>query len=197
MEKRHLRITMNVITAFSIIACLFFFIYGINTKLFYSEAALEDFLGQFGKWAPIIFIFFQALQVIFPIAPGGIGLLGGALFFGPLMGFFYNYIGICAGSIAAFLISKKYGMAVIQSIFSPKLLKKYMGWTDNKKFNTLFGIAIFMPIAPDDFLCYLAGTTKMKFMQFVTIIILGKPLAIAIYSFGLNVVWKQVAVLIQ
>jgi len=197
MENRKIRKLMNIVMAFATITALAFLIYGIKTDLFYSQAVLGAFLTKSGLWAPIIFIVFQTVQVVFPILPGGIGLLGGILIFGPLTGFTYNYIGICLGSIIAFLISKHYGTPIIESLFRLKLQKKYMSWAENKEFPKLFTIAIFMPVAPDDFLCYLAGTTKMTLKRFTTIILLGKPLAIAFYSFGLNVIFQHLALLVQ
>ncbi|MBK5262357.1 MAG: TVP38/TMEM64 family protein [Peptostreptococcaceae bacterium] len=197
MENRKIRKLINIIMAFATITALAFLIYGIKTDIFYSQAVLGDFLTKFGLWAPIIFIVFQTVQVVFPILPGGIGLLGGVLIFGPLTGFIYNYIGICLGSIAAFLISKHYGTPILESLFSLKLQKKYMSWAGNKEFPKLFTVAIFMPVAPDDFLCYLAGTTKMTLKRFTTIILLGKPFAIALYSFGLSAVFQHLALLVQ
>ena len=56
----------------------------------------------------------------------------------------------------------------------------YEGWLEKgAKFDKFFAVAIFMPVAPDDFLCYLAGLTKMRSSRFLKIIILGKPFAIA------------------
>ena len=47
-------------------------------------------------------------------------------------------------------------------------------------------------MAPDDFLCYLAGTTSMTWRRFTAIILLGKPLSIALYSLGLTVLFQQI-----
>lgn len=195
MKNLGIRKATNIIIAVVTVVSLIFVIYGLKTNLFTSQSVLEAFLNIFGIWAPIIFILFQAIQVVFPILPGGIGLLGGVLIFGPFDGFLYNYIGICLGSIAAFLLAKHYGTHIIESLFSPKLKEKYMKWADNKKFPKLFTLAIFMPVAPDDFLCYLAGTTNMSLGRFATIILLGKPMAIAAYSFGLNVALQHLTVL--
>ena len=54
-----------------------------------------------------------------------------------------------------------------------------------EKFDVLFAAAIFFPFAPDDLLCYLAGLTKMTSRRFLAIILLGKPVSIALYSLGL------------
>lgn len=56
-------------------------------------------------------------------------------------------------------------------MFSEKQLQRYKVWTgENTKFTHLFAIAIFFPVAPDDLLCYLAGTTAMSWRQFICII---------------------------
>jgi len=197
IEKRNILITKNVVFAVGIAICLLFAAYGFQSRIFASQSALEAFLGRYGVFAPVVFILFQAIQVIFPLLPGGIGCLAGTLIFGPVMGFIYNYIGICTGSIAAFLISKNYGTAIMKSFFSSKLQEKYSHWAKSKKFTKMFAAAIFLPVAPDDFLCYLAGTTAMSLKTFVLIILLGKPLALAVYSFGLDAAFDQIAVWVQ
>ncbi|WP_037286541.1 TVP38/TMEM64 family protein [Saccharibacillus sacchari] len=186
MKPFSLRIMMNASTAAGLAACAALAFYGFYTGIFRSQESLGAFLEGFGVWAPLIFVVFQAVQVVIPILPGGIGCVAGILVFGPLAGFIYNYVGICLGSLAAFLLARKYGQPIIESMFSPKVRAKYNHWTEGRRFNNLFAVAIFMPVAPDDFLCYLAGTTKMTFRRFTAIILLGKPLAIAAYSFGLS-----------
>ncbi|CAM3373496.1 MULTISPECIES: TVP38/TMEM64 family protein [Saccharibacillus] len=186
MKSFSMRYMMNATTAAGLAACAACIVYGFYAGLFSSQASLEAFLTGFGVWAPLIFVVFQAVQVVIPILPGGIGCVGGILIFGPLAGFLYNYVGICLGSLAAFLLARRYGRPILDSMFSPKLLAKYKHWTEGRRFNNLFAVGIFMPVAPDDFLCYLAGTTKMTLRRFTTIILLGKPLAIAAYSFGLS-----------
>jgi len=176
---------------FIILLTIAFVIYGLKTNLFSSQLAIKSFLQKFGIFAPIVLVIIQAFQVVIPILPGGIGLLISVLIFGPMQGFIYNYLGICIGSIIAFLLSKQYGTYLIEKLFSSNLKDKYMSWTSNKNFEKLFAIAIFMPVAPDDFLCYLAGTTSMKLSRFSTIIFLGKPLAIAAYTFGLSFGFNQ------
>ncbi|MFC4388061.1 TVP38/TMEM64 family protein [Gracilibacillus marinus] len=192
MNNQLFKIIWHTVTVLGIVATILFFIYGIQTELFYSEQALEDFLNQFGIWAPLFFVFFQFIQVVFPIVPGGIGCLGGILIFGPVMGLIYNYIGICLGSIVAFLIAKKYGDGVLTLLFKPKLRKRYRRWVGDKRFDMFFTFMIFFPLSPDDFLCYLAGTTKMSLTKFTIIILIGKPLPIAVYSFGLEIIFRYI-----
>ena len=178
---------IHVLTIASLLLMLIVYILAWKHGLFTDQNALKSFLDQSGIWAGVIFIFLQILQVIFPIIPGGLGCLAGVLLFGAWHGFLYNYIGICLGSFFAFLIARTYGAGLLKKMFSTRLLEKYGKWTrDQHTFDKMFALAIFLPMAPDDFLCYLAGTTEMKLSVFCLILMLGKPASIALYSLGLE-----------
>lgn len=69
--------------------------------LFDSKEALTSCISRFGWAGPAVFITFQAVQVVIPILPGGLGCLAGVILFGAWKGFWYNYIGICAGSLGS------------------------------------------------------------------------------------------------
>lgn len=188
---------MKSISTAGLILSIALCVYGFHSGLFTSQDKLQSFIAGFGLAGVVVFILLQAVQVVLPILPGGIGCLAGVLLFGAWKGFFYNYIGICGGSVLAFLIAKTYGKSVLRCFFSEKLIRKYEVWTSEKgRFAKLFAIAIFLPVAPDDFLCYLAGTTEMSLPRFTLVILLGKPLAIALYSLGLTAVFTRVTALI-
>lgn len=195
MENRiNAKVLLNLCTAAGLIGCAVLVFYGWRHHLFTSQEALQAYITSFGALGALVFIMFQAVQVVIPILPGGLGCLGGVLLFGPWRGFVYNYAGICVGSIAAFLLAKQYGRPLLTAMFKPGTIAKYESWT-SRRFDALFAAAIFLPVAPDDFLCYLAGTTRMRLGRFTTIILLGKPAAIALYSLGLNVAFQHAAAL--
>lgn len=158
----------------------------LRSGLITNPDALEKFLGKCGIMAPILFILIQAIQVVIPILPGSIGCAFGVMFFGAVWGFIYNYIGICAGSVWAFLVAKHYGTLFVKNVTGDKFYLKYQKFLSKKKqFERIFALLIFLPVAPDDFLCYLAGVSSMTLKRFTVIILLGKPLAIFLYSMGL------------
>jgi len=190
MPNRVNRKLLHLATAVSLFICALLMFYGWHNHLFTSQRALQDYIARFGAMGAVVFMVFQAVQVVFPILPGGLGCLAGVLLFGPWMGFVYNYIGICVGSLAAFLLAKYYGRPLLRSLFGERLLVRYEGWMAKGKFSALFALAIFLPVAPDDFLCYLAGTTPMPLRRFTAIILLGKPGAIALYSLGLTAAFR-------
>ena len=181
-----------ILTAAGIAACVVFFIYGVKNGLFASEEAMAQFLSGLGMWGPFVFVALQVVQVVIPIMPGGISCLAGVLLFGPVWGFLYNYVGICIGSVLAFQIARRFGMPAVERAAGSHKIGRYLNWMENGVFDRLFAAAIFFPAAPDDLLCFLAGVTRMRFRKFLMIILLGKPLSIAIYSLGLTVIFDQI-----
>ena len=181
-----------ILTAAGIAACVVFFIYGVKNGLFASEEAMAQFLSGLGIFGPLAFVALQVVQVVIPIMPGGISCLAGVLLFGPVWGFLYKYVGICIGSVLAFQIARRFGMPAVERAAGSHKIGRYLKWMENGVFDRLFAAAIFFPAAPDDLLCFLAGVTRMRFRKFLMIILLGKPLSIAIYSLGLTVIFDQI-----
>jgi len=161
-------------------------IYFINLGVFKDINALRGLVGNSVILGPIVFILLQILQVVIPIIPGGVSSAAGVLIFGPYLGFVYNYVGISIGSVIIFLLGRRYGKPFILSIISDKTYDKYIGWLDNQsRFEKLFALAIFLPVAPDDALCLMAGLTNMSVKKFTLIILLAKPASIFLYSMAL------------
>lgn len=160
--------------------------------LFTDTEKLQALLEKSGILAPLLFVIVQAVQVVIPIMPGAIGCVFGVVFFGAFLGFVFNYIGICIGSVCAFLLARKYGMMFVQNMTGSKFYNKYQHFLEKEnQFEKMFALLIFLPVAPDDFLCYLAGVSRMRLTRFTTIILLGKPAAILMYSMGLHQVLRM------
>ena len=185
--KRIFQVTTILGTLFLIGLILYF----LSQGYFTDSTKLQTLLNQTGIFAPLLFILLQIFQVIIPIIPGGASSALGIVAFGPIWGFVYNYAGLVIGSILAFLLVKRYGKTFILKVCDQKTYDKYIGWLDKgKKFDRFFAAAIFFPCAPDDILCMIAGLTSMTLKKFSMIIILGKPLALIAYSFGLSEILK-------
>lgn len=174
-----IKLFMVIITIFIIT----FILYGMKIGIFHDKTLLIDYIKKFGVLAPIFFIILQIIQVIFPIVPGGASCLAGVLAFGSIMGFVYNYIGLMIGSCIAYYLAKKYGLALIRKIFKEETVEKYLKYIQKNYFSKIFWISIFLPGLPDDLLCYVAGISGIRFKKFLVILLLGKPIALFMYSF--------------
>lgn len=182
---------LQVVSFTGFALCLLVALWGWQTGVLTSQERLQALVASCGMAGALLFTVFQAVQVVVPILPGGLGCLAGVLLFGPVWGFVYNYVGICIGSLMAFAVARNCGKPLLGLLFSEKTIQRYSHWTEEKgRFARLFALAIFLPVAPDDFLCYLAGTTEMSWGRYTAIILLCKPFAIAMYSLGLTLVWN-------
>lgn len=175
------------------VLCVLAALWGWKTGVLTSQERLQALVASCGAAGALLFTAFQAVQVVVPVLPGGLGCLAGVLLFGPGWGFVYNYAGICIGSLIAFGVARNCGKPLLNLLFSEKTIRRYSCWAEEKdRFARLFALAIFLPVAPDDFLCYLAGTTDMSWRRYTAIILLGKPFAIALYSLGLTLAWRAI-----
>ncbi len=145
--------------------------------------SLQAYIQSFGVFGPLALTFVQAAQVVVPVLPGFLGCIVGSGLFGILGGFLCNYIGISVGSILAFYLAKRFGVTFVKKMISEKRYDKYVAWITKKKHYTLvLWLAILLPLAPDDFLCYFSGLADYPALKFIWIIILAKPWCILAYS---------------
>ena len=178
MLNKIFKVVTIVITIFIIV----FIIYALKEGILSDKEKLIAYIKLFGILAPIFFIILQAVQVVFPVIPGGASCLAGVLAFGPIPGFIYNYIGLVIGSIIAFYLARTYGLMLLEKIFKKDTLNKYLAYINKGIFTKIFFLGILVPGAPDDLLCYVAGISQIRFKLFFIIILLAKPFTLILYS---------------
>lgn len=192
MNELRTKNILRYVSMFGLIICAILAVWAWQSGILTSQQAMSDFVKNAGFWGPALFLILQAVQVVIPILPGGISCLAGVLIFGPWLGFLFNYLGICVGSMLAFLIARHFGRPVLGCLFQHERLSRYDRWMQSRKhLSRWLAIAIFFPVAPDDLLCYLAGTTPISWKTFAAIIWLCKPFSIALYSMFLMFGWTN------
>lgn len=152
---------------------------------FKTVESLQNYIQRYGALGPLMLVFVQAAQVVIPVLPGFLGCAVGSVLYGPWIGFWCNYIGISVGSVIAFFLAKKLGERLLQDLFSGN---KYKKWAEragkSRSYAVFVFLAMLLPMFPDDYICYLTGTTHMTARKFIWIVILGKPWCILAYSLG-------------
>jgi len=185
MSRQAVKKATNFTTLVLIGALIIFSIYGYQKGIFTNRDQLELFIRQSSFWGPLLFIVIQIAQVVIAVIPGGLTCLAGVVFFGPWYGFLYSAVGILIGSCINFYLARRYGEKFIRLFVNDetyeKTRKKFL---TGKKFDVVFTAAILLPCAPDDVLCMLAGLTDMSWRKFLTILFLGRPVTIVVYSLG-------------
>ena len=118
MTKSVERTALQAVSIAGMVICVLVAFWGWRSGILTSQERLAAFVASCGSAGALLFVAFQAVQVVVPILPGGLGCLAGVLLFGPWWGFVYNYIGICAGSLMAFAIARNCGQPLLPLLFS-------------------------------------------------------------------------------
>ena len=180
--KSKSKLILNILTIIGIVSVIFFVYFAVKERWFLDNEILLTKIKSFGLLAPLCFILIQMVQVVLPVIPGGASCLVGVMAFGAVGGFIYNYVGLVLGSICSFLLSRKFGMSIINKLFKEKDIKKALDKINNSKYDLIFFLIILLPGLPDDLFCYISGITKMSLKKFTLIILIGKPLTLLVYS---------------
>ena len=190
MKPKKLKYAATVMTVAPLVILCIYFVKLYFDGVFDSVDTLRVYMDRFGAFAPLVLVLFQGLQVLIPILPGYIGCIAGALLFGPVASFFYNYIGLNLGSMAAYYLARRFGMGIVMLMFSEKTYNKW-----SKKFlaSRSYDWAVFLchalPLLPADFLSYFSGLIRMDQKKFWLLTIVGKPWGIIFYSVLVGIIF--------
>ena len=175
---------IQVLSVLILIATFFFVIWLYKIGILNDQNVLKEFLENQGSLGSITYILIQIIQVVFPVIPGGVTTVVGALVFGPLWGFVVNYIGIIIGSIILFWLSRTYGKKFCLLFMKEETFDKYESKIDDKRgYEIFFIICMLSPISPADVMVMITGLTSMSYRKFISIILICRPLSIVAYSY--------------
>jgi uncharacterized membrane protein YdjX (TVP38/TMEM64 family) len=147
--------------------------YHFLLRLSHDEVLLRQTLQEWGVLGPVIFIVFQAFQVLLSPIPGeATGFLGGYLF-GLWPGFIYSTIGLTLGSVAAFGVGRWLGIHFVQNLVRKEHWDR-MGFIVEAEGAILCFVLFLLPGVPKDMACYLFGLSPMPFWVFAVVSTLGR-----------------------
>lgn len=197
MEKLHRKLEwIDLLSLIGLCLSVILIYFAWQGGVFNSREDFVAYVHGFGRFSVAIFILLQILQIFLPLLPSAITVTAGVILYGPFIGVLYNYIGISIGSILAFLIVRRYGHSALEKLVSKSRIEKYEDkLTNSKTFERFFTTVIFVPFAPDNVVCYLAGLSSMSILKVSVIILLGKPLSIALYSLGWTTLLELIGII--
>ena len=124
MSRPAEKTVLQAVSAAGFLLCVAVALWGWQTGVLTSQERLEALVSSLGIAGALLFTAFQAVQVVVPVLPGGLGCLVGVILFGPVWGFVYNYVGICIGSLMAFAVARNCGKPLLSLLFSEKTIQK-------------------------------------------------------------------------
>ncbi|MFD0866890.1 TVP38/TMEM64 family protein [Tessaracoccus lubricantis] len=191
-HARHLKTIFHAMTLLGLAGVATLVVLGFTSGVLTSVASLREFVDGFGVLAPLAFIAAGSLESVFPVIPGSGTIISAPIIFGHVEGTIYAYLATVLGSIVVFFISRHVGRDLAFARFSERTLARYGKLLDHPKFTKYFAIAIALPLAPDDVLCYLAGLTAMRWRTYLLIIVLCKPWGVLLYTTGVMAILRAV-----
>lgn len=156
---------------------------------------MQNFIEQFGDYAPIIFLLLASILPILLFPPGIFSVIGGLLF-GFKLGAVLTIIAAIIYTNIMFLISRYFARNKIENFLEKRLTLK--------QFNRIFGLndnklAIFLiicrliPILPNSVVSYSYGLTRISFKHYFIANLIGLiPGRLIWLNFGskLNNIWS-------
>lgn len=142
-------------------------------KYFFDPTRLRKFIASFGAYAPPIFVFVQCVQVFLAPIPGEVTGFVGGLLFGKAMGTVLSTLGLLAGSISAFSLSRVFGMKLVQRAVKKEYVNGFDHFITHKGLHLTF-ILFLVPGFPKDSLCYLLGISRMRYRDFIIMNLFGR-----------------------
>jgi uncharacterized membrane protein YdjX (TVP38/TMEM64 family) len=136
--------------------------------------SIARFVKSLGIWGPLVYILFQAAQVVFAPLPGEVtgGFAAGVLF-GPLLGFVYSITGLTIGSSLAFFLGRWFGMKVINRFIPKSVIDKFSFFL--KPQGILMSAFLFaIPQFPKDYFCMVLGWSGLPFRIFLPLMMIGR-----------------------
>jgi len=132
-------------------------------------------------YGEILFVLLQIGQVIAAPFPGeATGLVGGYLY-GPLWGTILSTIGLTIGSWLAFMLSRFFGMPLVEKVVKPETIGKFDHFMEHQGAIVSF-LLFLIPGFPKDYLCYIMGVSHMPVITFLIISTVGRLMGTAMLS---------------
>ena len=156
---------------------------------------MQNFIEQFGDYAPIIFLLLASILPILLFPPGIFSVIGGLLF-GFTKGAILTIVAAIIYTNIMFLISRYFARNKIENFLEKRLtLKQFnriFGLKDNK-LATFLIICRLIPILPNSIVSYSYGLTRISFKHYFIANLIGLiPGRLIWLNFGskLNNIWS-------
>lgn len=150
---------------------------------------LQHFVEQGGVAGWIAVALLQFIQVaLIPIPSSFITLISMQMFPNQMwLLFLVTLIAIVLGVMFTYGVGRKWGKKAVIWVAGNEY--EYNKWTKvfkSKKADFVYFLTIVFPIFPDDVLCLVAGSMKMRFWKFLLSNIIGRAIGLATFMFVFN-----------
>lgn len=139
-----------------------------------STESFRAFLDSFGWQGRLILFALQCIQIVLALIPGEIIELGAGYAYGAVEGTIICLLGIALSSSGIFLLIKKVGVSLVETIISREKILEFRFINTERKLKRLVFLLFFIPGTPKDAFTYLVALTDMKLSTFLTLTLIAR-----------------------
>lgn len=169
--------------AFSVV--YFILVFNGWLEILLNKEVLQQKINDYGDFAVPLFIVLQFLQAIILPIPSSVTTFVGTKLFGGFLGSIYSLIGIIPASIIAFFIGRYAGYRLVMWIVGKDSLEKTLLMVKGRD-KVVLTLMFFLPLFPDDVLCFVAGFSTMSVLYFVVMLSISRAIQVFTTSFFLG-----------
>ncbi len=170
-DKNERRQQIAAIIGTSIVVAAFvvsYFIFGSELLEFFSDTdRFKEWLDSYGNLGKIIFVAVRALQTVVKFIPAEPLEIGAGYAFGTFGGLLYCMLGTEIGTIAIIILTKLFGMKLVNLFVSEEKIKSLSFLQNKEKLTVSLFIIYLIPGTPKDIITYLIGVTDYNIWKFV------------------------------
>jgi uncharacterized membrane protein YdjX (TVP38/TMEM64 family) len=133
-------------------------------------------MHQLGAWGPAVFFILFVLQVFLALIPGQALMVATGFLYGFWGGFLVSWLSLVIGGELAFVLARRYGRTFAARWISIDVLARWDKSTNGQGI-AFFAVTLFMPLVPNDAMCYVAGLGKISRIRFTIANLIGRGIA--------------------
>lgn len=139
-------------------------------------------LRDSGPWGRIILIILLILQAFLAFIPGQGLMLASGYIYGFWQGLFLTWFGLTLGGQISFWLARRYGRPFANRFVSEKVIARWDSIAARQGMS-FYIISLFVPIFPNDAMCFVAGLGEISFRRFLVANMIGRFIATATMTF--------------
>ncbi len=181
-KRRKWLSAISIAVAVLLAVCITVFIW--NWLSSFSQEAFREYIQSFGVLGWLVLLGLQFLQVFIALIPGELLETAAGFAFGPFLGTVICYAGVAAASALVFLLTRKYGVKLVEVFISREKLRELRFLKNKTRRDALVFLLFFIPGTPKDLLTYFIGLTDMKLSSFLAVSLTARIPSVVSSTFG-------------
>lgn len=143
---------------------------------------LTGMIRSSGSRGMAVYVVIQILQVVVLPLPAVVCYVPGSRIWGAWTATLLASAGVIIGSLIAYFLGRVFGKRAAIWIAGRENTEKYSAYIAGRG-KVIFVLMQILPFFPDDILCLVAGLTSMNLGFFTAVMVIIRPLVIAVYCF--------------